>query len=126
MPAKQLSKHIQSLADHTHLDFYQRPSLKPFTFISKQATLDFGDKGQYIVVIYGAYDAMGLIGTEKNGIGVLDHTNKRVLLDEHQMTNSGYFTPTERQTRSFDELVSSDWEAFRNFVNNHDRTRYHI
>jgi hypothetical protein len=126
MPSHHLSKHIVALSDHSTKEFYTRPSLLPFMYISKQATLDFGDNGTFTIVIYGAYNAMGLIGTEKNGIAILDETRKQVLLDEHQPTNSGYFTPTDRQQRGFDELVGANWEVFQSFVNHHDRARYTV
>lgn len=36
----------------------------------------------YLVGIAGAYNAFGLIGSEHNGIFVLDDTNKNVILDQ--------------------------------------------
>lgn len=51
------------------------PSMKPFMFVENHQT--FGDIG---VIAFGAYNAFGLIGSEKGGIGiVLEKPHKAVL-----------------------------------------------
>lgn len=51
------------------------PSLPPFMFVENHQT--FGDLG---VISFGAYNAMGLIGSEKGGIAiVLEKPRKAVL-----------------------------------------------
>lgn len=117
---------LKKLVDMTDTPFYERPSLAPMMYIAKMATLDFGKNGKYTIAIYGAYNAMGLIGTEQNGICVLDDVRKCVLLDQHQGITSGMDTPTARQLKAFDEVLESKWEDFQSFVNNHPRSRHPI
>ena len=51
------------------------PSMLPFMFVESHQTL--GDLG---VIAFGAYNAMGLIGSEKGGVAVvLEKPNKSVL-----------------------------------------------
>lgn len=51
------------------------PSMPPFMFVEAHETL--GDLG---VIAFGAYNAMGLIGSEKGGVAlVLEKPNKAVL-----------------------------------------------
>ena len=60
----------------------------------------------YIVGIAGAYDAFGLIGSEHNGIFILDDTNKRVLTDRICEQSSGYYGPNQSQ-----------WDCLRDYMN---------
>lgn len=115
---------LKKLADFSDKTLYQRPNLNPMMYIAKMAQLDFGVKGMFTVAIHGGYNAMGLIGTEANGLCILqDGPNPRVVLDRHQCTESGMDTPTKQQLSTFDEIVASDWAVFRDFINNHERSR---
>jgi hypothetical protein len=82
--------------------------------------------GTYRFVLYGAYDAYGLIGPEKNGIAVLDEENRTVLCDEIAKADSGYFGPTPEQWASLADLLSVSWDEFRDLINTHERSRYSI
>ena len=42
-----------------------------YTMVSRDHKVKFGDR-TFRVVLYGAYNAFGLIGPEKNGIAVLE------------------------------------------------------
>jgi hypothetical protein len=66
---------------------------------------------------------MGLIGTECNGICILDEDLKQVVLDEHCKEETGYFGTTERQQAEFERLLSLSADGFVDFVNTHPRTR---
>ena len=57
-------------------------SVGQYTMVAKDQSLKFGNRS-FRVLLYGAYNAMGLIGTEKNGIAVLDEDRRQVVLDGH-------------------------------------------
>lgn len=80
----------------------------------------------YRVIVYGAYNALGLIGSECNGIAVLNETDCNVVLDEDTKESSGYFGASERQMRRWKEIMEMDESAFVAFVNGHKRARYEI
>ena len=78
---------------------------------------------KYLTALYGAYNAMGLIGSECNGIVVLDDTNRQVVLDEHCKTGSGWCGPTRAQWKEFGRIAALDDDAFVEFCLNHSRYR---
>lgn len=101
----------------------------PYMGISADATVEFQvtekTKRKFRILVYGAYNAFGLIGSEENGILILDEDLLRVVLDGHYKQSSGYFGPSEGQLKEWERLVGmSSWEDFVNFVNSHSRARY--
>ncbi len=76
----------------------------------------------FTLILYGAEDH-GIIGSEVNGIVVLDDDNREVLLDRHVQESSGYFGPSARQTAEFERIKAMDWPAFTSFVRGHRRYR---
>jgi hypothetical protein len=97
----------------------------PFMFVAADAVVAHGQK-QYRILIYGAYNAYGLIGPEQNGIAVLDESSKQVVADRERPASSGYFGPTQNQIALWRKLVEADEEEFRNTVNSFSRLRYEI
>jgi hypothetical protein len=82
------------------------------------------DGVDYIIGIAGAYDAFGLIGSEHNGLFVLDDTNKRVVLDRHLPTSSGYNGPSIAQWAELEAVAERMDDAdFTKFTNTHPRRR---
>lgn len=77
----------------------------------------------YKIGIAGAYNAFGLIGSEHNGLFILDDTNKQVVLDQHAGEHTGYFGPSERQWQVLQDVVALDSEHFLHFIHNHPRSR---
>lgn len=102
----------------------------PYMYISQEKTVTFkggGDKRTFRFLLYGAFNAMGLIGSECNGILILDEDKTRVLADEIAIEGSGYFGPSMKQVAVFKELTEEmNWPQFRTFINSHARTRYGI
>ena len=80
-------------------------------------------KRTFRIILYGAYNAHGLIGPEFNGVAVLDEDNKRVLTDRLAQAQSGYHGPTRDQVRYFKELQDVDWDTFRDIVNTSEHSR---
>lgn len=77
----------------------------------------------YVIGIAGAYNAYGLIGSEHNGIFILDDTNKEVILDRHMPISSGYNGPSKEQWAEFGRIANLEFAAFKNFCKNHPRFR---
>ena len=86
---------------------------------------NFGNR-TFRVVLYGALNACGLIGSEHNGVAILDMGKVHVLLDEHARESSGYFGPSAAQIKAFGEIVKMDEKQFIAFCNAHPRSRYQI
>jgi hypothetical protein len=76
------------------------------------------------VVLYGAYDAFGLIGSECNGIAILDEDHREVLTDEIAIEATGYFGPSESQVRVFETITGLKWAEFKEMVNTSRRRRF--
>ena len=110
------------------MDIMSLPSLGPYVGISYDRTVVFHQDDESItrtfrLLIYGAFNALGLIGSECNGIVILDVDQLVVLCDEIAKISSGYFGPDVVQIKTFNELAESSWDEFREFVNTHPRSR---
>lgn len=77
----------------------------------------------FIIGYATAYNAFGLIGSECNGIFVLNESRKTVVLDEHMRADTGYFGPTQAHLRELDRLEHLPDQEFVDFVCAHPRTR---
>ena len=103
-------------------DLYAK-TIGPYYGISEDETRE---GRRFRIVLYGAYNAFGLIGPENNGILVLDNDRMQVLLDQECKQSSGYFGPSTRQTARFLHILHMSDTAFAQFVNTHPRARYRI
>jgi hypothetical protein len=97
------------------------PSVGPYTFVSADVT-----RGRYRLVVYGAYNAFGLIGSEKNGIAVLDDEDRCVVADELFIADSGYFGPSKAQVEGLRRLLTCSPKDFCKIVNSSGRNRHDI
>ena len=86
----------------------------------------FKDNGTFRIIIYGAYNAMGLIGSELNGVAILDEGNHSVVADELAKQQSGYFGASAEQVSLAKKIMKMNWADFRMFVNSSGRNRYNI
>jgi len=93
-------------------------SVGQYTMVSRDESVKFGDRS-FRVVLYGAYNAMGLIGTEHNGIAVLDEDRMQVVLDGHYPEESGAFGATEAQACEWRRICRLSSEEFVEFCNSH-------
>lgn len=100
-------------------------SVGQYTMVSRDETLKFGNR-TFRVVLYGAYNAMGLVGTESNGIAVLDEDRMQVVLDGHHSEESGAFGPTEFQVCEWRRICGLSAEEFVEFCNTHNMSREQI
>ena len=99
-------------------------NIGPYTGVEFDRTV-----GTFRVITYQAYNAMGLIGSECNGIAILNEANMTVLLDEHMKQGSGYCgvgNAVIAEAGRICNLIRKDFQAFVELVNNHPRSRYTI
>jgi hypothetical protein len=82
---------------------------------------------KFRVITYQAYNAYGLIGSEFNGVAILDEDKHSVLCDNVGKESTGYFGVSEAQLKVAQFLVENrSWYDFQSFVNDHENTRYQI
>lgn len=107
-------------------DILSLPNVGPYMGTQCEYTKKFKNGRSFRIMIYGAFNAYGLIGSEKNGILVLDEDKKEVLCDEICRADSGYFGATPMQREMLFEIKMMKWKAFQQFINHHKRSRYSI
>lgn len=66
---------------------------------------DVDVKDGYRLILYGAYNAMGLIGSEHNGIALLDNKRREVIADRVVEESSGWGGASIRQLRMAHKLA---------------------
>jgi len=98
----------------------------PYTGVSADKTKTFKNGRTFRFIIYGAYNALGLIGSECNGVAVLDNDNRTVVCDEIAKTGSGWYGSTPDQKEAFAKLLKMGWKKFQELINKHPRTREKI
>lgn len=82
------------------------------------------DGRRFLTIVYGGYDAYGLIGTEHNGLAVLqEHPKRQVVLDEVMKADSGWFGPTKGQTVMFQTVTAMEDVEFITWCNGQARLR---
>ncbi len=96
----------------------------PFEGVTGDIVREVGSE-RYRLVLYSAYNAHGLIGSECNGIAILSEDRLNVVADELGK-ESFRTTPTPEQKALFEQLKTCDEETFRATVNASSRARYRI
>ena len=107
-------------------DIMGLPRLGPYVGVQGEYVKKFKNGRSFRIAIYGAYDAYGLIGSEKNGILILDENKMQVLCDEICIADSGWFGATAQQRCAYHQLKMMKWKSFQQFINEHKRSRYTI
>jgi hypothetical protein len=77
----------------------------------------------YKVGFATARNVMGLIGTECNGIFVVDMTRKAVVLDEHLRVDSGWYGSQPQHQAELGRIKALSEDAFEDFIARHPRCR---
>ena len=100
----------------------------PFVGVSADQVRTFPNGRSFRFLVYGAYNAFGLIGSEKNGVAVLDEDNKCVVCDELARADSGYFGPSAEQLALFRKMTAEnfDYDELRSLVNGSPRARMEL
>ena len=102
------------------------PSFGPYVGLWATVTrvFEFGKKKRTFHVLgYGAYNAFGLIGSECNGLVVLDEDKRQVLTDEVGKLSSGYYGPSDAQIDEITKVKDMPWLDFARLVNGSPRCR---
>lgn len=97
-------------------------SVGQYEMVSRDLTRTCGGRTLRIV-LYGAYNALGLIGPEMNGIAILDEDSMSVVLDGHLRQDTGYFGPSNGQVAEFSRLADMSDEELEDFIADHPKTR---
>lgn len=97
------------------------PSVGPYVGVSADVK-----RGRYRLLLSGAYNACGLIGSEYNGIVVLDDQELQVVADRLFCADSGYFGPSDAQRIAFRRLLTCSPEQFADIINGSGRNRLTI
>lgn len=98
---------------------------KPFESVSAVAERTI-DGEEFRILLYGGYNAMGLIGYESNGVAVISLTNQSVVVDELAKEGSGYYGASTAQKAFFEKMRTCDASEFRSIVNSSSRCRHEI
>ena len=101
----------------------------PYTGVQYDKTVTFNTptgKRKFRFIIYQAYNAYGLIGSECNGIAILDEDNLQVVCDEISKQGTGWLGISPKQIKMAEGLIGMKWQDFQTFVNSHQRTRHTI
>lgn len=76
------------------------------------------------ILAYRAYNAYGLIGSEYNGIAILDETDKCVLTDGLFGMQSGYDLKANRYEELVQELIDMPEQEIKDLILDSPRSRY--
>lgn len=91
------------------------PRLGQFVGIRRQFTRTINKKS-FTVAIYAAHDVFGLIGSERNGVVVVNDTDKKVVLDMEAASSSGWYGPTKKQLDVFGSLNAMTKMQFLGYI----------
>lgn len=97
------------------------PSVGPYVGVSRDVK-----RGRYRILVYGAFNACGLIGSEHNGICVLDDQDMQVVADRLAQVGSGYHGPSPLQIKAFEHLLTCSPQKFADYINRSGRNRLEI
>lgn len=100
-------------------------NIGPYVGVSRDQIRQVGNE-KYRILLYSAYNAMGLVGYESNGISVLSEDRSNVVCDELGCESSGYHRASENQQKLYDKLITCPESEFRDIVNGSSRNRYAI
>jgi len=91
----------------------------PFIYSGEHIkTVKYPSGDIYTFVLYSAYNAMGLVGKENNGIAVLDENNKAVVCDKIMCSES-----TDRKIETFHKLINLDFNDMYSFISENGEMR---
>ena len=102
-------------------------NIKPYTGVQLDITAEFktptGPR-HFRIITYQAYDAYGLIGTEINGVAVLDDDQKQIVCDKMWPNRQGgWGGATQEQVENAERLADLRWDLFKSEVSTHEQCR---
>lgn len=109
------------------IDHVAPPTGHPYEYIAEcceRILTIAGKKVKIYLMLYGAYNARGLIGPEFNGLVILNDTRKKVVLDgafaEGYGWYPGYGGPSEKQRKAFNALAILPDAILLEWIREHD------
>lgn len=112
------------------INYTKPPVGHPYEYVAMCCTRTIDVDGEDIkihIMLYGAYNALGLIGPEYNGIAILNDTHKAVVLDGEAAEDYGWYpgygSPTHEQVAAFNSIAVMDEAALVDFIRAHPRYR---
>lgn len=102
------------------------PVARQYVGIDFYREVTFPNDEKFIVACYRAFNAMGLIGPECNGIVILHINKKSILADELAKESTGYFGNSPKQLAEAERICGLSYEDFCAYVNASGRNRYTI
>ena len=95
----------------------------PYTGVQFDRVRKYENGRSLRILTYQAFNAMGLIGSECNGVAILDEDNKQVLTDELAIGPSGYNGVTRTAWDLAWKLYTGTWDEVKAAVNASHRCR---
>jgi len=83
----------------------------PFMGVEFDEIVSHGDRA-FRVITYSAYNAMGLIGTEYNGVAILDENDKTCLAKNIEARSFSNGEVTDKQNKIAEEITSLSAPVF--------------
>lgn len=100
------------------------PSVGPYTGVTTDKIFTCGSQ-KIRAICYHAFNAHGLIGTEYNGIALLDEDRKQVIVDEVEHAPSSYDSRLALAwAAKIEELSTMNKPQFRAWLAQQGRVRY--
>jgi hypothetical protein len=91
----------------------------------EQLTLFVGEGGYrtFRIITYQAYNAMGLIGSEMNGVAILDEERREVLAADIAKEPSGFYGVSKRQWEKAHEIMLMVWGELQVTIREAEKAR---
>tara|TARA_Y100001970_G_C14078964_1_gene773600 strand:+ start:68 stop:391 length:324 start_codon:yes stop_codon:yes gene_type:complete len=83
----------------------------PFMGVEFDKVISHGDRA-FRIITYSAYNAMGLIGTEYNGVAILDDNEKVCLAKNIEARSASFGEVSRKQTAIAEEIASLSAPVF--------------
>lgn len=82
-----------------------------------------GSTHHFRIFTYQAYNALGLIGSEKNGICIANEDKKFIICDEIGRESSGWLGASSFQLKTWNNLLNCPDSEFIELISSHPRLR---
>jgi hypothetical protein len=94
----------------------------PYMGVSFDKTVNHGSS-TFRIITYQAFNAQGLIGSEYNGIAILDEDKMEIIVDNIACGPSGYFGVTAAQNAEAERISNMSFSDLSDLVNSSSRAR---
>jgi len=95
----------------------------PYTGVQFDRIRKYENGRSLRIITYQAFNAMGLIGSEYNGVAVLDEDSLQVVTDQLARAPSGYNGVSREAWDLAWKLVTGTWDEVKEIVNESSQCR---